>query len=152
MHWKRQSSASQARELVNPDNFSLEDFAAAESFIKDKEKNQEDLVDELSAGQVHQERGKAVVHDLSFADMLSLPGCLRDTTGSKNCRKNNNRKQHAQILTSKPNKSVLEEKQNKKTHKLKLKVDQGDLFGEDNIEEEIRMSNRPKRKCIQNNS
>jgi hypothetical protein len=119
---------------VNPDHFTLEDFAAAEGFIKDreKEKSQEDAanqgIEEQNIEKDNKEQGEEAnvhEHERSFADLIPLPGCSQDNTSSKKCKKNNNKKQHSEIFTSTPMKIILENKQTKKKEKLRKKTNKG---------------------------
>lgn len=118
-----------------PENFTDEDCSRWIIYTRTvwKKQNQEKEVIELD----EEKNNKEVTenpenttpdkkHDLSFVDIIPIQGCSKDNSvGYKMSNHNSSRKQHSEIMTSTPMKSILEEKQRKKEEQIRLKVDKG---------------------------
>lgn len=146
-----------------PENFTDEDFAPSESFIQEKfeeKPNQEKEVTKLDKEKNNEDKENREhttpdkKHNLSFVDIIPLPGCSKeDFVRNKRSNHNNSKKQHSEILTSTPMKSILEEKQRKKEEQIRLKLEKG-TKRKIGIDESIPLKSSPtprivpKRKCL----
>lgn len=98
---------------INPDVFSEDDFVAAENIRNHQNTiptQQENDILENSTIERTEEK-----NEISFRDILYMPSSSK---AQLPVVESANRKQHAEIFTSTPNKEQLEEKENRKREKL----------------------------------